>query len=130
MNIMSNIGCILIFFCVGHFAFSESINHKLKVTKMEHWIKIVQFSGNIGLTVVRSLVECMALCNQNKQCLSFFYNQKLRRCVQHRKYFFSTYKAPEIFQQGWKYYTAKLDGVKLSCCFYLCINTKISIFNC
>lgn len=112
---MSNIGCILFFLCVGNFSFSESIKHKLKVTQMEHWINHVQFSGNIGFTIVRSVVECMAQCNNNKQCLSFFYNKKLRKCVLHRKHFYQSFSTPEISEEGWKYYTAKYDGMQSSC---------------
>ncbi|CAG2239622.1 unnamed protein product [Mytilus edulis] len=53
----------------------------------------------------------MAFCNHNKQCLSFFYNQELRKCVLHRKLFYSSFAAPETFQQGWKYYSTQ-DGTE------------------
>ncbi|VDI42493.1 Hypothetical predicted protein [Mytilus galloprovincialis] len=55
----------------------------------------------------------MALCNHNNQCLSFFYNQDLRKCVLHRKLFYSFFAAPETVQQGWKYYSTQDGGTKI-----------------
>ncbi|CAC5385506.1 unnamed protein product [Mytilus coruscus] len=100
-----------------------------------------KFDGLYGLTdslektKTRSAIECHAKCVFNKDCLSIFYNSKMKECVLHRDSY--TYIAPPKNGDGWKFYLTK-DGShrcpsnngfmlnrKLDLCFNL--NTPMTI---